>query len=146
MSIPAKCTKCGRGLSLECDPDCPPIRIELWLKIVVCNRCGEYLEKRRAILDSTQAICNGISQLIGTKAHGDACAKSADALTKLTQSFVALLVRRWNTRNDWDLEMVNMITSHPSSAMKSLVAHERSHRMAREKADRDAAERLHAGE
>lgn len=143
--IATKCTHCARSILLQPGPDCPPLRVALWLKIIVCNRCGEYLEKRRKLTEAIQGICTTVG-LSPPSAMAAAAGKARDALSRLTQAYVTLLSKRWTTINDWSDEMVSLLLSSPLAATAALKAHEREHRKARERADAEARERIERGE
>lgn len=143
--IAAQCNHCRRNLLLQAGADCPRLRIDLWLKIVVCNRCGDYLEKRRTIIESSQAICTSVG-LAPKSAYEAARERAREPLIKLTQSFCHLLSKRWDTINDWSEEIVGMLLAQPMGATAALKAHERSHRRARETADAEVKQRLERGD
>ena len=145
MKHAAHCNHCRHQLVLDAADDCPTLRIEHWLKIVVCHRCGDYAEKRRSLLESIQAICNAVG--LATEHMREAARdKARQSLNGLTQRFVVMLCKRWQTTNDWGDEMVSLLLAEPLRATMALRAHEKQHRLARERADAEVRERLRKGE
>ena len=144
MKLASECKACGKHVVLECDDQCPKLNLEKWLPIIVCNRCGDYMERRRLITERIQTACNQVIITATLKNKSEPMAKLRENLIQLTQSFCQLLCRRWQTTNDWSDEMVDIIMESPDKASLALRAHEGLHRRAREKADSEQKERQHA--
>lgn len=136
--IASHCTRCNAPVVLTVGDDCPHLRIEQWIKIITCNRCGQYLSLRRGLLEAIQWQCNKLATCEGdeTRISNIRC-----KLEALTRRFVDMLCKRWTTTNDWHPEILDMLMSNPSKATIALTVHENAHRRAREQADAEAKQR-----
>jgi len=132
----AHCTRCKAPLVLEQDPECPPLAVEKWLAIIVCNRCGKYLESYRRIDDAIAYICGQYVLAMRSKSAGEVKAALGEQLTRLTQEFNRILCKRWTTTGAWSYELVEMLLEHPDKTRIALRMEEKNHRRARENADR----------
>lgn len=132
--IAGQCNQCRRKLLLEVGAGCPPIRVEAWLKIVVCNRCGEYLEKYRRIDDAIAFVCNRWA--MAGRNRDAARAQIAGQLEALTRELVRVLTLRYDTTADWSMQFVEVLMECPDRSRIAVRLEEKSHRKARSEADR----------
>lgn len=135
VKIAAQCTRCKCNVLLNQDPECPPLAIDKWLKIVVCNRCGKYLEAYRQIEESIAFIA-GQMMLAGKSSSFEKVKSDASQkLVSLTQELHRILTKRWNTVGQWSFEIVELILEKPNMSARICKMEESNHRKAREKAD-----------
>ena len=135
----AHCTKCKAPLVLKQDADCPPLRVQSWISIVVCNRCGKYLERLRSIDDAIAKVANKWAVASGSRDPSAARGECSGQLVKLTQSLMRLLTQRWDTTDNWSLELVDLLLEKPDKTRLAVRHLAREHQSAREAADREAS-------
>ena len=133
----ATCTRCGKHLVLEQDPECPPLVIEKWMKIIVCNRCGKYLESYRRLDDAIAYVCNQWSLVMHKQAGHEVRGALRDKLTQLTKELQRLICERWNTTNEWCEDWVDFLIEQPHKSRMASKGQETLHRKARENADKE---------
>lgn len=138
IKIAARCTKCGKDLVLSQHPDCPPLRVEMWLKIIVCNRCGAYLEALRKIDDAIAATCVQLMRPDKAKEPAQMRAFVSGQLERLTRELDRILCKRWVTTSCWSHEFVELLMDKPDKTRMAVRMEESNHRRAREQADMEA--------
>ena len=134
----AHCTRCKKPLVLKQDPDCPALHIQAWIAIIVCDRCGKYLERLRAIDDKIASVANKWSIASGSRDPSAARSECSDQLVKLTQSLMRLLMQRWGTTDTWSMEVVEMLLDNPDKTRIAVRHLAKEHQTARQKADSEA--------
>lgn len=132
--IPSKCTRCQCALMLEVGAGCPPIRVEAWMRIVVCNRCGKYLERYRQLDDAIAFVCSRWS--MAGKNRDAARSQIFAQLEALTLSLVRLFCERWQTTAEWHPEFVDLLLDLPDRSRIAVRMEEATHKKARAEADR----------
>lgn len=141
----AKCTRCGKQLVLTVGDDaCPELTIDKWLKIIVCNPCGDFLENMHRLERAMCHVCVQVMISERSKSRGDVRAAAEKKLTELTQEFTRRLSAHYTTINNWDHEFVDMLLERPNKCQAYLRMEASHHRKAREQADREAAEKRQA--
>lgn len=131
----ANCTRCGKNLVLEQDPECPPLVIDKWLKNIVCNRCGKYLENYRRLDDAIAFVCNQWMLVRNSPSSANVAGATREKLTKLTQTLERLIAERWNTTTAWCLDWVDLLMDKPQACRMASRSQETMHRKAREGAN-----------
>lgn len=133
---PANCTRCGKNLVLEQDPECPEIIIKKWFPLIVCNRCGKYLEGYRRLDDAIAFVCGKWAFVRGGQQRNEVIGPARDKLTRLTQEMERLLTERWNTTSAWSLDWVDLLIDKPEACRLASRSQETLHRRARENAEK----------
>lgn len=119
MIIQYKCKFCSRdgGVEIEDNPDM--FHVEKWKPLLCCNRCGDYMEKRRGLSESIVKSCVFLQQARATQsgaALGKFEAGVREKLTELTKRMAALVCDYYRKTNIWDCDFVNMLAEQPKSA------------------------------
>jgi hypothetical protein len=122
------------------DPECPPLVIEKWLKIIVCNRCGKYLEAYRRIDDSIAFIAGHVMLACKSASLDKVKSDASQKIVALTQELNRILTKRWNTTGQWSFEIVELMLEKPDMTRRICRMEEANHRKAREHADREATQ------
>ena len=135
----AHCTRCKKPLVLNQDAECPALRVPNWIAIIVCDRCGKYLERLRTIDDAIAKVANRWMIASGARDPSAVRAECSEQLVKLTQSLMRVLMQRWDTTDTWSLELVDMLLDSPDKTRLAVRHLAREHQTARENADREAS-------
>jgi hypothetical protein len=135
IKFAAQCTRCKCSIVLTQGDGCPKLAIDKWLKIVVCNRCGKYLEAYRRIDDAVSYVCGQFMLARKSSSIGQIRAALSEQLTRLTQEFNRILMKRWSTTSSWSTEIVELLLDKPDKTRIVLRMEEKNHRQARELAD-----------
>ena len=110
--------------------------IEHWLRIIVCNRCGGYLEAYRRVDDAIAYVCTQLCLAIGTRGENDIRAVVREKLNALTRELNRILVKRWNTVAPWTGEFVDLLMEKPDKSRIAVRFEEKFHKSAREQSDK----------
>lgn len=106
-----KCRMCGRPVTVEIDNDYAKTfdPFKLFDK-VACNRCGDFEDKRKAIIRSVKAICEPLSY---AKKREDNL-EIKETLRKLLKSYVHHLCKHWHLEEpEWDDHPVEALIRKP---------------------------------
>ncbi len=135
IKIACHCTRCKKPLVLQQDPECPELVIKKWLPLIVCQRCGEYLEAYRRIDDATAYVCSQWVLVMNNGNAGEVASALRDKLIKLTQNAERLFNRRWNTLGTWCMDWVDLLMAKPEACRMAMRSQEKAHIWARQQAD-----------
>lgn len=120
------CKFCGSKRVLECDipSDCPPLAMEKWKQMLVCNQCADYERGRRDTEDliakqafSLKALRMGNLKEERIKELEERCRRN---LTVLTKKYAGLVCRRKNHHLVWEPEIVEQIVDNPDKCLAVL--------------------------
>lgn len=132
----AHCTRCKKPLVLKQDATCPALHISAWLAIIVCDRCGKYLERLRTIDDAIAKVANRWMVASGARDPSAVRAECSEQLVKLTQGLMRVLRQRWDTTDTWSMDFVDLLLDKPDKTRIAVRHMARQHQQARENADR----------
>lgn len=140
IKIAAHCTRCKAPIVLTQDPECPTLVVEKWLRVIVCNRCGKYLEAYRRIDEAIALIGRQLMLGLKSSSYGEIRAAASEKLTALTHEFERIVTKRYNTTDSWSYDFVELLMDKPDKTHVALRMEESNHRRARERADKEAAD------
>ncbi len=114
------CKFCRQKRFFETDipADCPPLNIEKWRRMLVCNDCADHETDRRSVEAKiyTQAIAWKMAQH-GLRNAADKLApleqKCRDNLDGLTKTFCRIVCARNHHPNEWEPQMTDFIMKRP---------------------------------
>lgn len=118
MNIPYKCKFCAYEGIVTIADDYPKdiINIEAWIPKLCCNRCGQFMEKKRKVLDSIRRACTQLLAVRVTmdeeKARGTET-KLRMILEVLTKKFCSLVCDYYHKTNVWDADFANLLMEKP---------------------------------
>lgn len=115
------CRMCGRPVTVEIDNDYAKTfdPFKLFDK-VACNRCGDFEDKRKAIIRSVKGICEPLSYAKNRQDNLEV----RESLRKLCKSYVTHLCKHHHLEEpEWDDHVVESLISKPllfADVMKTL--------------------------
>jgi len=113
------CKFCGSKRVLECDtpPDCPPMDLDKWKKMLVCDGCADFERARRDTEDNIRKQC--IALVIVRKSRvkveklDEVEQKCRENLVFLTKRLSELICKRNRRPMQWEPEVVEFIMQKP---------------------------------
>ncbi len=114
MNVEAKCKFCGKSLVLEIDDDYAALGDPFKLmQLASCNRCGDFREKRRKLMEQIKFNC---MMLLGGGIKKEALPKTREILVGQIQRYMRLLAE-FKDQNvpDWDSALIDDIMEKPGN-------------------------------
>lgn len=113
------CKFCGKHnvLTTDIPADCPPLELEHWKKMLVCDSCADYERSRRDTeeLIRKQAIAIMMVRKSNVKVEklSEVEQKCRENLVWLTKKLAELVCARNHKPITWEPDVVNSILEHP---------------------------------
>lgn len=113
--IPYTCRFCGANHLAEYDDECPGIQLEKWMAVICCNKCAEFREEKRTVMDGIAASCRAIQ--VGTFRGGrlkpEEESKVRAALERLTKRYADMMCDWFGLVRVWDKDFVEQLMEKP---------------------------------
>jgi hypothetical protein len=125
MNYAYKCKFCGANGVAVCDDECPPLKIEAWLPLLCCNRCGDYQSWFHQQLGRVAKWSRDWAQ----KTHKDREERRGDTFRKLesfTKKCAAVMCKHYRVDYTWSDDVVIELLAHPHQSIVVVKAFERS--------------------
>lgn len=120
--ISYNCKFCGKPGSAEYDPDCPPLKLEIWKEWLACNRCSDFHNKRLRLERVIGRQCTNLTVMNNLRdeafrAESDddekAREKIRSLLVDLTKAYASHVCRFYNKPTTWEPEFVTLLCEAP---------------------------------
>ncbi len=116
MNIAYECKFCNKpGLVTVSDPEAM-FQVPKWKPMLACNRCADYMERKRALIERIGTATTTLSQFRMTRAGeklNAAEAKLREKLGDITKQLSSVVCDYNYKSNVWDIEFVNLLMEHP---------------------------------
>lgn len=117
MKVDYKCKFCGVSGSVEVDDlDTSLFQVEKWKPVLVCNRCADYYEAKRGLMDRVRACCITVIQTRQQKNKDEIFKVEGAARSKLeslTKKLATLVCDYYRKPNFWHNEFVVLLMDMP---------------------------------
>ena len=112
MNFAYKCKFCGTTGVSECDDECPEIKIEAWLPLLCCNRCGAYQQWLRGKLMAI-ATWSRDWALRSPKSREETRGNEHRKTEKWTREVADVMCKHHRVEFTWSDDFVNELLAHP---------------------------------
>lgn len=119
-----RCKFCGATGAAECDEQCPELKIEAWLPLLCCDRCGDYQEWLRTVLQRIAQWSRDWS-LKSEKARTENRIETRRKLESFTQKLAAKMCDHYRVDYTWTDDFVGELLAHPEVSQTIVRAYER---------------------
>lgn len=130
MKIPLdyNCHFCGKPGVAYYDDSCPPLRLEIWQKMLACNRCADYKTKLAQLIDGISATVRTFATWSHSKqaeARAEAAKTAQDRLTIQTRELASLVCNFHHLETVWEMPFVELLMQRPDRAFGTISDYER---------------------
>lgn len=110
MTIETKCKFCGVEVQAEADDACTKEWVDVLAPMICCNRCGDYRQWKRRLVDRLKTICRDWSM----KKDKDGAREGIRLeLERITRKMVDVMAKFHRSMATWDAELVSFLMEHP---------------------------------
>lgn len=106
------CKFCGANSAAECAEDCPELDIAKWLPLLCCDRCCDYQEWLRKILQRVAQWSRDWS-LKSEKTRAESRVETRHKLEGFTQKLATKMCEHYRVDYTWDSEFVDELLANP---------------------------------
>lgn len=120
MNIAYKCKFCGLEGIVTVQDDLM-FEVDKWKSLLVCNRCGDYHEKKRGVIDNVKSSAIFLMTCRRTmKGEGLAKVETGvrSTLERITKRLADIVCEHYRATNWWDQEFVNLLMDRPDDFWK----------------------------
>jgi hypothetical protein len=116
MIVKYTCKFCKKTGQVDVE-DIPGItlQVEKWRSALCCNRCADYKTSTRGIISQVSKTCRGIEWAPQGK-RAEKSEKAKSLLIPLTKRFCTIVCAHFYQPNQWDIEIVNLLTERPEKS------------------------------
>lgn len=120
MIIKYTCKFCGTPGKIDCDVPVE-FNISKWIPILACNRCADFMVKKRSYIDPIRKAGFRLnSARIGkSKKLTEIEKEIEESFTNLTKPFCACVNKHYGLSNVWDTDLVAILMERPEHAAVS---------------------------
>ena len=114
------CKFCGQPRVLTCDipSDCPPVNLEKWKKMLVCDSCADFERARRDTEENIRRQCMALNVVrvspVKVEKMAEVEQKCRTNLVFLTKRLAELICKRNRRPIQWEPEVVEFIMQNPT--------------------------------
>lgn len=114
MNIAYNCKFCKRPGIAVAEDGVDMFQIQKWIPMLACNRCADYMEGKRKLIDSIKKVClDLVAADHRGKRNSEIETSSRAMLEALTKKFARIVCDYFHLQNVWDVEFVNMLMEKP---------------------------------
>jgi hypothetical protein len=129
VKIPFTCHCCQRNGVATYDATCAPIRLERWVPLLVCNRCGDFHAGRRLMADGLWKTCYSLAVIMDTvpdaSVRSEAIRQARERLNVKTKMFAAHVCNFWRVMTMWEPDFTQILLEKPRQCEQVLKDYER---------------------
>lgn len=123
MTIVTSCKFCKGPITATAHPDCPELHLEAWKPLLCCNRCGEFQEWFRRIINRARAAAGEWAVLLPTKREAGR-QDTAEKLAQITRRIADVVCRFYRIGYYWDQDFIDQIMEQPDKTERIIRAYE----------------------
>lgn len=130
MILDYKCKFCGKPGRVDAGDHTTGIfDLTKWIKILVCDRCGHFMEGKRKIEDEIKAECLKMWAFRKQERDREKLSKeevkAEEILTALTKRYATVVCDHYKRQMTWDAEFVNTLMDNPTKSPTVLSTYRR---------------------
>ncbi len=121
MNIAYECKFCQKPGVVTIDDPEAMFQVPKWKHLLSCNRCADYMERKRGFFERIRAATATLQQFRLTMTSEKlmpAEAKIREKLTAITKGLASLVCDYYRKTNVWEAEFVNLLMDKPERVIE----------------------------
>lgn len=124
MNYPYHCKFCKKPGIVTCDDRFTDMfKIEKWLAMICCERCGKYMESKRSVQEAIRECAISLVRIKQARAeqkNSEMMGKIREALDLLCLRFAEIVCDYFKVQTVFEPEFVQVVYDRPQNSMAAL--------------------------